>query len=71
MSEVQAADSVIRFGGPGEEGHDAANDRVEYGKQSALGGADTSTPVTPQDTIKRGDSPDEDRDLRSEDGKSY
>lgn len=65
MPDYQAADSVIR-----EEGTEDvvnADPRKEWGQKMA----DTSTPIAPQATVKHGDSPDEDRDARSEQARSY
>lgn len=65
MAEVQAADSVIREEGTADVVN--ADPRKEWGKESA----DTSTPIAAQHTRKSGDSPDEDRDPRSEEGRSF
>lgn len=65
MSEVQAADSVIREAGTADVIN--ADPRAEHGKSTS----DSSTPIAPQSTVKRGDNPDEDRDLRSEEGRSF
>lgn len=65
MPDYSASDSVIR-----EEGTaDVVN--ADPRKEWASASADTSTPIKPQTTTKRGDSPDEDEDPRTEDGKSY
>jgi len=65
MSEIQAADSVIREEGTADVIN--ADPRKEYGSATA----DSSTPIAPQNTVKKGDNPDEDRDLRSEEGRSF
>lgn len=65
MSEVQAADSVIRQAGSVDVN---ADPRAEFGKSTS----DTSTPIGPQSTVKRNsDSPDEERDARAEEGRSF
>lgn len=65
MADYEAADSVIRDAGTADVVN--ADPRKENGSASA----DTSTPIAPQHTVKRGDSPDEDRDPRSEQGRSF
>lgn len=67
MSEVQAADSVIRDAGT----EDVVN--ADPRKEWASASADTSTPIAPQNTVKdnEGDAADDYTDPRSEQGKSF